>query len=268
MTEKEYRWKQNKIGMMSASSIDKLMSASGKWTVGNISYLYEIQYQRKNKIPSDTVTARSMTIGVENEPYVIAWLRENTDWDVLHCDVDFTEKIFATIPEIGYGVSPDGYVMQYTIERMYNEVHEITNHDELIPDIKALAEIKCVVGTKKYWLFSDTVPFEKKRIDVFTEHRGQMAGQLIRFPNVNTIYLVKYLPQSDDNEFDMDSPLDPRRGLIFEYSRKEFGSYLDDVYNRVVQADEYLKLGLDLSDINDYYKTNKNGTKKSKNSEL
>ena len=51
MDKKEYDWHLKKVGKFSASCVDKIMSASGKWTQGNISYLYHIQYQRKNKIP-------------------------------------------------------------------------------------------------------------------------------------------------------------------------------------------------------------------------
>ena len=95
MDKKERDWHLKKVGKFSASRAKDLMSASGKWIEGNIDYLYEIQYQRLTGEPEPPITARPMQIGIENEPYAIAWVRENyPDLNVLHCGADFTDLIF------------------------------------------------------------------------------------------------------------------------------------------------------------------------------
>lgn len=257
MDKKEYDWHLKKVGKFSASCIDKITSASGKWTQGNISYLYHIQYQRKNKIPDAQAKSYAMKLGVDNEPYAFEWMKANWKQNILHCNTDFTEKIFVEIPEIGYGASPDGYVISDNLPIKRNEKNEITNHDEIIHNIESLIEVKCVVGENMYWMFSDTVPYEKKRISVFAEHRGQMAGQLLAFPSVNSINLMVYLPQIDENEYDCDSPVDPRRGLIFNYKREEFGAYIQEIEDRIRFANDFLTSGEDLDSINDFYKIKK-----------
>ena len=255
--DKKYDWHLKKVGKFSASCIDKITSASGKWTQGNISYLYHIQYQRKNKIPDAQVNSYAMKIGTDNEPYAFEWMKANWKQNILHCDTDFTEKIFVEIPELGYGASPDGYIIRDNAPIKRNEKNEITNHDEIIPSIESLIEAKCVVGENMYWMFSDTVPYERKKISVFAEHRDQLAGQLLAFPNVSKIVLVKYLPQIDENEYDCDSPIDPRRGLIFNYKRSEFGTYIQEIEDRIRFANDFLTSGEDLDSINDFYKIKK-----------
>ena len=60
---------------------------------------------------------------------------------------------------------------------------------------------------------------------------------------------MKYDPQDDDNPWDLRPVLDESRGLLFEFSRKEFGSYLDEMKERVTFANDYLNYGKDLDDI-------------------
>jgi predicted HTH domain antitoxin len=41
---------------------------------------------------------------------------------------------------------------------------------------------------------------------------------------------------------------------MFGFTREEFGSYLEEVKTRIIQADEYLNTGKELELINEYYK--------------
>ena len=43
MTQKELNWLKKRVGVITASEVDKLFSASGKWIDGNITYLYQKQ---------------------------------------------------------------------------------------------------------------------------------------------------------------------------------------------------------------------------------
>ena len=259
MDAKEEKWLKERIGFISASEVDKLMSKSGKWTQGNITYLYKIQRQRFLKEPAPPVFSRIMQIGTENEPYAVEWMRVNMGWTVVHCDKDLSEKVFVKT-DWGLGSSPDAYLS--------NSIKRTELGNIICLTIEALIEIKCVVGEEATnYYFSPTVPFEKKRLRAFDEHRDQMAAQLLTHPSVNTIYLMKYDPQDDENPWDLRPVLDESRGLLFKFSRDEFGSYLDEMKERVTFANDYLNSGRDLDDIQKeweiYLKQKNNGTKTS-----
>jgi hypothetical protein len=229
------------------------MSASGKWIEGNIDYLYEIQYQRLTGEPEPPITARPMRIGIENEPYAIAWVRENyPDLNVLHCGADFTELIFEEpYPDLMFGASPDAFITQK--EAIKNMADGRVIYDSAIKSfISALLEVKCVVGRKEtVRYFSPTLPDEVKKDMVKKEHGWQMAAQLFAYPNVQKIYLLKYLPQMDDNEWDLRPASDPSRGIMFEFSRGELAIEIATFEHRLRVADVYLKSGRDLEKIND-----------------
>jgi hypothetical protein len=263
MDAKEEKWLKERIGFISASEVDKLMSKSGKWTRENITYLYKIQRQRFLKEPAPPVFSKIMQIGTENEPYAVEWIRVNMGWIVVHCDKDLSEKVFVKT-DWGLGSSPDVYKLG--IQEIKSELGNILCRKEII---NSLIEIKCVVGeeTTNYY-FSPTVPFKKKRLRAFDEHIDQMAAQLLTHPSIDTVYLMKYDPQDDENPWDLRPVLDKTRGLLFEFSREEFGSYLDEMKERVTFANDYLNSGKDLDDIQNcwdlYIKQNKeNGTKTS-----
>lgn len=239
MEQKELQWHLRKIGKFSASRADDLLSASGKWTAGNINYLLEIHYQRETQEPEPPINAWQLSFGIENEPYAIEWMRVNFPaGNILHCDADFTEKIFEEpYEDLSFGASPDAFFVDG-----FEQKSNIVYNDEFKKHIRALIEIKCVAGraeTLKY--FSTLIPYSKKRDDAKKEHGGQMAAQLFAYPDVDNIYLLKYLPQSDNNEFDLRGVLDPTRGIVFEFTREELSREIDKYSQRVRFADRILK---------------------------
>jgi len=248
METKEREWLLHKVGKFSASNADKLMSASGKWIEGNIDYLYELQYQRLTGEPTPPVYARPMQLGIENEPYGIEWIRSNKpELNILHCESDFTEKVFEEpYPDLMFGVSPDAFVMNGVWD-----VENVTYDNYIKRNIASLVEVKCVVGRKNtVRYFSPTLDLMIKRDMAKKEHIWQMAAQLLAYPNVETIFLLKYLPQIDDNPWDLRSVTDPTRGLLFEFSRDELIVEIRTIEQRIRYADAYLKSGKDLEMIN------------------
>ena len=243
MEKKEYDWFMKKAGHFSASKAKDLLSKSGSWTKGNISYIMEIAYQRKTGRPMPSVSSRTLKMGIENEPMAVDWLRENTDWIILHCDTDFDEKIFdVPFDDVMFGVSPDAFKMSMPVMAQYNKAFKSY--------IEALIEIKCVVGREReLFYFSDEYMFEEKRKEAFIEHGEQLAAQMLAYPTVQKAILLKYLPQSDFDEFDMDSPLDPSRGLVFEYTRDELSELMSVSEKRVRYADAWIKSGKTIRDI-------------------
>lgn len=228
MESKEREWLRKKIGVISASELHLLMSKSGKFTDGNITYLRKIERQRYLKEPAPRVYSKAMQFGTDNEPYAVEWLRHNTFYKIVHCDVDLPEKVFKKT-RWGLGASPDCFA-----------------------DKDTLVEIKCVYGeAETNLIFSPSASYEKKLNHCFSEHKDQMIGQLLVYPKIKKIILFKYDPQDDENEFDLRSALDPSRGIMFEFTREDFGNALESTKNRVIFADKYLKSGKDLELINE-----------------
>lgn len=233
------KWRQKRIGCISASKLDDLMTRGrGKdWGQTAISYLYQIEMERYLNEPPINRDAPALRFGRENEQYAVEWLRENFSENIRYYETDFDEKPFITVDWARFGATPDV---------------DIPNEDgfpEKIVEIKTTFSDGAI-----YDYFSPTKPYEKKKILALKEHRNQMAGQLLACPTCNTIYILKYNPQRDDTEWDLRSPLDTSRGIMFEFKREEFGTYLDEVKDRIIKADQYLNLGLELEGINDYYK--------------
>lgn len=232
MENREKEWFKKRVGVITASEVDKLFSASGKWIEGNITYLYQKQYERTFNEPLCPKFARSLTLGTENEPYAVEWMRsQHPEWDIKHCSKDFDE-IFFVKNDWGLGGSPDCFVFEEDI-------------------LTKLIEVKCVVGDKAICrYFSPTLPYDKKRIEAFDEHKYQILAQFLLFRYIDEIILLKYRPQFDDNPFDVRPVLDESRGIEFIFTRQEMGDMLQKVEDRVRFADEYLNSGKDLEEIN------------------
>jgi hypothetical protein len=229
-------WKQKRIGHISASRLDDLMGkgrGSVEWGQTAISYLYQIEMERYLNEPPLDRDAPALRFGRENETYAVAWLRENFNPDIRYYEEDFDEKPFITVDWAKFGATPDTDT----------------------PDGKTIVEIKTTYSDGSiYTYFSPTKPYEKKRAEAFKEHRNQIAGQFLACPDCETIWILKYNPQRDDSDWDLRSPLDPSRGIMFSFTREEMGSYLEEVKARIIKADEYLNTGLELDLINEYYK--------------
>ena len=176
-----------------------------------------------------------MSFGNENEPYAIEWLKENYDREIRDCSRDFATKIFRKREDVMFGASPDAILGT--------------------PDnVSHIFEIKCVYGEKETnWMFSDTVPYEEKKAAVLKEHRSQLGGLLLAFEECVNISLLKYDAQRDDNQCDCIEPMDKSSGVLLEFTRADFGDYLEDVWPRILMADSFLKNGFNPDNINSYY---------------
>jgi|LSQX01.1.fsa_nt_gb hypothetical protein len=238
LSKKEYDWLNEKTGYISASKLNDLTTSGrgGRWWGDTaIAYLYKLQRERKRGIPSPILSAKPLSFGNENEPYAIEWLKENYDREIRDCSRDFATKIFRKREDVMFGASPDAILGT--------------------PDnVSHIFEIKCVYGEKETnWMFSDTVPYEEKKAAVLKEHRSQLGGLLLAFEECENISLLKYDAQRDDNPFDCIDPMDKSRGVLFEFTRADFGDYLEDVWPRILMADSFLKNGFNPDNINSYY---------------
>lgn len=237
MEAREAEWLLRRTGCLSASMLDALMTRgrgkTAEWGQTAITYLYKVQQERHTGIPFVSADARPMRFGRENEEYAIEWLRHRSDTPILNCSTDLNDKFFKTHDQVGYGASPDAIIgAPDNVERIY--------------------EIKCVYGEKETcWMFSPTVPMEKKEEHVLEEHGNQILGLLLAFPECESLHLLKYNAPRDDNPFDTQGVLHESRGIEFPFRRDRFTDKLLLIWERILYADAVLKSNIDIDDINE-----------------
>ena len=232
------KWIQKRIGYISASHLADLMcKGKGKeWGQTAISYLYKVEMERYLNEPSINRDAPALRFGRENEQYAVEWLRENICANIRYYETDFEEKPFITVPWAKFGATPD------------TDIPDADGNPKEIIEIKTTYSDSAI-----YTYFSPSKPYEKKKKEALKEHGDQIAGQFLACPTCETISILKYNPQRDD-EWDLRSPVDLSRGIVFSWTREEFAEYLEVVKGRIIQADEYLNTGKELDLINEYYK--------------
>lgn len=201
------------------------MSKSGKFTETNISYLRRIERERFLNEPSPSITSAAMSHGLENEKYAVSWIRENMFSEAIYCQE--LEEIPFNTTEYMAGASYDVFV----------------GYDLHI-------DCKCCYSIDELSLyFSPSIPYEVKKAIAFEQHCDQMAGQALCDNMLGSLGILKYDAQVDANEFDLRSPLDPSRGIYFEFDRyTDFD--LDKYEKRIRFANEYLESGKNILEIN------------------
>lgn len=208
---KEQKWLKRRLGMITASELGSLTSASGKITDGNLSYIRAKRWERNHGF-SHPVSARSMDIGNEQEPMIAEWCRANLGLEKIIYSKDLPEIPFWVADDCPVGASPDAF----------------------IPSKRLVLEFKCLVGATSIEFFGDPhTSYEEKKMAVWKDHGDQLLGQFISNPSVEEIWLVKYIYQDDDIMEDTDSPLAPWRGLVFKFERRDFEMSIQDMKDRI-----------------------------------
>ena len=209
---KEDQWKQKRLGLITASELGSIMSASGKIIDGNIDYIRSKRFERNHGF-SLPVSSRAMEIGKASEPYAVEWYRANYQQSPIIYSQDLPEIPFWTNPDVpGFGASPDAF-----------------SADEMV-----VLEIKTTVGNSTIEFFFDpATSFAEKKARVAKEHLDQILGQFLSNPKVLIIRLLKYCPCNDDILQDTDSPLAPWRGMVFEFERKDYEASIAETAERI-----------------------------------
>jgi len=224
---KEEKWLKRRIGMITASELGQITSASGRIIDGNLSYIRSKRWERKHKF-SHPVSARAMEIGNEQEPMVIEWCRKNLGLDEIIYSKELPEIPFWIAPDCPLGASPDAYT----------------------PDEKIVIECKTLVGATSIEFFGDEyTPYEEKKLAVWKDHGDQLLGQFISNGSVEEIWLVKYIYQDDDIMADTDSPLAPWRGLVFKFKREDYGISIEEMKDRVHLIDAMIDAPMNPSEF-------------------
>lgn len=213
--DKQQKWLQQRLGMITASELGQITSASGKIIDGNLSYIRSKRWERRRGF-SHPVSARTMDIGNEQEPYVYDWCVANLGLDKIIYSKDLPTIPFWVSEECPFGASPDAYT----------------------PDECTVIELKTLVGATAIEFFGDEdTSYEEKKIAVWKEHGDQLLGQFLSNRKVREIILVKYIYQDDDIMKDTDSPNAPWRGIVFRFERADFAASIAEMKDRVILFD-------------------------------
>lgn len=216
--DKEQKWLQKRLGMITASELSQITSASGKIIDGNLSYIRAKRWERKHGF-THPVSARAMEIGNEQEPMIFQWAVENLGLGELIYSKDLPEIPFWIATDCPVGASPDAFT----------------------PDKRIVLEFKTLVGATSIEFFGDDyTSYEEKKLAVWKDHGDQILGQFISNSAVEEIWIIKYIYQDDDIIKDTDSPLAPWRGLVFKFSRKDYESSIDEMKYRILLFDKMI----------------------------
>lgn len=220
--DKEQVWLQKRLGMITASELGDITSASGKIIDGNVDYIRSKRFERNHGFALP-VSSRAMELGKQNEPMAIEWYRANYPGSKVIYSQDLPEIPFWTNPSVkNFGASPDAFT-----------------EDEVI-----VVEVKCVVGNGSIeFYFDPATSFEEKKARVAKEHLDQLLGQFIANPKVQLIRLLKYCPQNDDILQDLDSPLEPWRGIVFEFERRDYEASIQEMIERIDLFNAFIACG-------------------------
>lgn len=209
--EKEYEWLKKRLGMITASELSQITSASGKIIDGTLTYIRAKRWERKHGF-SHPVTARAMEIGNEQEPYAFLWAERNLGLKDLIYSKNCVEIPFWIAPDCPLGASPDAFTSDESI----------------------VVELKTLVGNTAIEFFGDVhTPYEEKKAAVWKDHGDQLLGQFLSNPKVQEIWLVKYIYQDDDILEDNDAIDSPWRGLVFKFKREDFAVSIEEMKARI-----------------------------------
>lgn len=234
--DKESKWLKRRIGMITASELGQLTSSSGKIIDGNLSYIRAKRWERRHGF-THPVSARAMDIGNEQEPMILEWCKANLPLGEIVYSKDLPEIPFWIATDCPLGASPDAFT----------------------PDMRIVLEFKTLVGATSIEFFGDdSTSYEEKKAAVWKDHGDQILGQFISNSAVEEIWLVKYIYQDDDIMADVDSPLAPWRGLVFEFKRSNYGVSIEELRRRIILFDKMIDAPVNPSDFKkgDWYVEN------------
>lgn len=216
--DNEQKWLQKRIGMITASELGQITSASGKIIDGNLSYIRAKRWERKHGF-THPVSARAMEIGNEQEPMIYEWCKANLGFNEIVYSKELPEIPFWIATDCPVGASPDAFV----------------------PSCRVVFEFKTLVGATSIEFFGDEyTSYEEKKLAVWKDHGDQILGQFISNSAVEEIWIIKYIYQDDDIIKDTDSPLAPWRGLVFKFARKDYEASIDEMKHRILLFDKMI----------------------------
>lgn len=224
---KEEKWLKRRLGLITASELGQITSASGKIIDGNLTYIRSKRWERRHGF-THPVFSRPMEIGNEQEPYIYEWCKANLGLSDLVYSKDLEEIPFWIATDCPVGASPDSFT----------------------PDQSLVVEFKTLVGATAIEFFGDEyTSYEEKKIAVWKDHGDQLLGQFISNSAVQEIWLVKYIYQDDDIVKDTDATTAPWRGIVFKFKREDFEASIEEMKARILLFDRMIDAPINPSDF-------------------
>ena len=221
------RWMLMRLGMITASELSSITSASGKIIDGTLSYIRSKRWEREHGF-SHSASSRTMDIGNEQEPYAFLWCERNLGIPELLYSKNQSEIPFWLAPDCPLGASPDAYT----------------------PDESLVIEIKTLVGSTSIEFYGDVfTSYEEKKLQVFKDHGDQLLGQFLSNPKVEEIWVVKYIYQDDDIVADTEAVDAPWRGLVFKFARKDYVESIEAMRQRIILIDAMISAPINPSEF-------------------
>lgn len=218
---------KRRLGMITASELGQITSASGKIIDGTLSYIRAKRWERKRGF-THPVSARAMEIGNEQEPMIFEWCKANLGFNEIVYSKELSEIPFWIADGCPMGASPDAFT----------------------PDEKVVFEFKTLVGATAIEFFGDEfTSYEEKKLAVWKDHGDQLLGQFLSNPKVEEIHLIKYIYQDDDILQDTDSPLAAWRGLEFTFKRSDYEASIEAMRQRIILIDKMIDAPINPADF-------------------
>lgn len=203
--EREWRWKQKRIGKITSSNLDSLMSLkkNGKMSEKGINYLLEIIHQRQTGCDSEEISAKAFDWGHSHEEEALEYYNRMMNMNASSGTSGFDEIIFKE-PLEGFGDSPDG----------------------ITEDGEGIVEIKCPInGANHLKMFG--VEEYHDGLDYFWQCIGHMID-----PKVKWVDLVFFDPRyKDEDHFKM---------RVFHIEKKKVQSCVDSAISHIKYWNELM----------------------------
>lgn len=201
--DREYEWMKKRCGRITASELGDLTSASGRIIDGNVAYIRKKRWERRHGFALP-VSSKTMEVGNDTEPVIFQWVKANIDPEGGRYVYSKDEaQIPIWIPQgmPCFSASPDAYT----------------------EDHRVILEFKTLVGNEQTEFYMDErTSYAEKAARASKEHLPQVLGLLMSEPKAERVRLVKYAPQRDEVMDDLDSPLAPWRGVVFDFLRSDY----------------------------------------------
>lgn len=203
--EREWRWKQKRIGKITSSNLDSLMNLkkNGKMSEKGINYLLEIIHQRQTGCDSEEISAKAFDWGHSHEEEALEYYNRIMNKDAVSGTSGFDEIVFRE-PLDGFGDSPDG----------------------VTKDGKGVIEIKCPInGANHLKMFG--VEEYHDGLDYFWQCIGHMID-----PKVEWVDLVFFDPRYKDG--------DPFKMKVFHIEKEKVRACVDSAISHIKYWNELM----------------------------
>lgn len=214
---REERWKQKRIGKITASKLPDLMKAGRKkevlWGDTAINVLLAVAHERRTGVERSSIKGvKAIEWGKQYEAEALEFYRKKTGTIMRSASSDFDEILFFE-PFDGFGDSPDG----------------------VTDDFVGRAEIKCPENGAVHYEYTTI-----KSIAEGDDYYEQILGHMLD-PRAEWCDFISYDPRSADD--------DPLKMHIVRVWKKDHAFNIAKLQERINKGNKIVDLALEKNDI-------------------